>query len=120
MAGCVGPGDYESVDSMEGAGALYERDVMGGQTPSEAEALIANLTERYSKAIDPGSDATEQEVQEHEALVEMFRYDIARFYVDTLSYELALEYFDAAIQYELSKFPPNERTGGTAPPDIVP
>lgn len=117
LVGCVGPGDLESLDSVKGGGALYERDVMGGLTPQDAEARIDSLVERYSKATAPEDGADEVAVRTHEAQVEAFRIDLSVFYVDELSYSLALEFFEAAVRYELSLFPPDERPSGPAPPD---
>ena len=101
LVGCVGPGDIESVDSVQRSTELYQRDVMGGQTPAEASATIDDLANRYSEALADNPD--------HDDLLRVFRADLQSFYVDDLSYSLALEYFDAALRYELSKFPPDKR-----------
>lgn len=114
-AGCVGTGDPESVDTVDRSWGLYERDVNGGLAAAEAEGLVADLTDRYSKATapeDPGDEADEAarasydaQVAVWEVDVQFFEEDLRRLVTDELSVAVAEDFFRNALRYELSKFP---------------
>lgn len=114
FCGCVGPGDPETVDSIDRGGGLYERDVNGGMTPKEAVDLVERLTGQFADATKPpdlADDATDEAKAVHEVelatweiVVDKFREDLSSLIVDQLSYDIAIDFFKSALRYELSKF----------------